>query len=107
MPNEENCPPQILLPKNREGTAVTCMNKYISTRHCSTLEKKEFMCLLSFSILLPPCGAFSMLALYCNPFSHSGLAAGSHYVPKQLQSSSSPELLCQDESPLSELHSML
>ena len=95
MPEGENCPPQILLSKNCEGPAVT---------------------LLSFSSLLPhACGVsgtlagtpFPTLALYCNLFPHAVLAAGSHYVHEQLQSSSSPELFCQDESLLSDLHNML
>lgn len=58
MHDGENCPPQILLSKNREGPAVTCMNKYIGTCHRSILKKKEFMRLLSSSRLLPhACGA--------------------------------------------------
>jgi len=116
MPEGENCPPQMPLSKNRKGPAVIRMNKYIHICHCSTLEKKEFTCFLSFpSLLSHACAVsgtaagmpFPTLALCCNLFPRAALAAGSHYVHEQLQSSSSPELFCQDESLLSELHDMI
>lgn len=112
IPDGESCPPQILLPKSCGGQLWPAWTNR-AAQHCSSLERRGFVwsALLFHPVAtrlrragMSAATTFPRLTLHCDLCLHTVLAARSLFLP---QSSSSPELFCQDERFLSELHGVL
>lgn len=102
---------KVALPRFYFPGAVTCMDKQTSTSLQLPWKESVFV----FCSPFPPGRhtpadhghsgtTFPRLTLHCDLCPHTVLAAGSLFLP---QSSSSPELFCQDERLLSGLHGVV